>query len=84
MKRMRTVVRGKRTRYAPVTADTAPDAPITGAGLMAMCPSPANTDPARKNTRNPACPKRSSTLGPNTHRKTALEMTCHQSACAKA
>ena len=42
-----TRARGYSTMNAPATADTAPLAPITGAGLSAICTNPAAAPPER-------------------------------------
>ena len=87
MKNIMTVsmrARGKRTRYAPSTPETAPEAPTAGMGLLmspAMCASPASTPHPRYMPRYLSRPNFSSMLSPNIHRKSMLPPRCSMPPC---
>ena len=81
MNRTLTYVLGASTRKDAVTAQTEPDAPMTGMFDCIAWRPPHNIPLPMKKKAKPICPIRSSTALPNGSRKIMLPSTCHQLAC---
>ena len=76
--------RGNSTRYAPMSAAIAPEAPMITAvleGWENAWASPANAPQITKNGTKRIRPSRSSMLAPKTQSISMLPSRCHQLAC---